>query len=164
MLHVKEIFRHLVAGSVPKVEEVRRVPYVPASAPVDELMSAMRVGCAQMTVVLDEHGGTAGLVTSDDLFEEIVRDVGDDVVGPAEVPATAHGMIAAAGITRVETLGDAPGVTLAHGEVDSVSGLVLAVLGRPPQIGDVVRYEGVHIEFRTIWGHGVGTVEARLET
>ncbi len=163
MLHVKDILRHLSAGTLPTREQVRPVPYVPASASVDRLMAAMRTHHSQMAVVLDEHGGTAGLVTSEDLFEEIVGEVGDDGVALPQVHAMQDGVIAASGLTRLETLGDALGLEFSHDDVDSVSGLVLALLGRPPKVGDVVRYDGVRIEVRTIAGHGVGRIQAQRD-
>lgn len=163
MLHVKDILRLVSTQTALKTEHVRRVPYVPASASVDQLMSAMRQQRSQLAVVLDEHGGTEGIVTSEDLFEEIVGEVGDDPGRMADVHPLDDGSVAASGITRLETLGDALDVELSHEEVDSVSGLVLAVLGRPPRVGDTVRHHGVHLEVISIAGHGVGEVHARRE-
>jgi CBS domain containing-hemolysin-like protein len=162
MLHVKDILRCLPTCTALSADQVRPVPFLPESASMDQVMGAMRQANAQMAVVLDEFGGTAGIVTAEDLFEEVVGDVGDDGAGPPEVRRAADGAVVAAGVTRLETLGDAVGVALAHDEVDTVGGLVLALLGRAPRVGDVVTYAGVRIEVSAVARHGVDEVRARL--
>jgi CBS domain containing-hemolysin-like protein len=115
-----------------------------------------------MAVVLDEHGGTAGVLTSEDLFEEVVGDIGDDATKKLEVVRNPDGSVTAAGVARLEALGDAIGVELEHEMVDTVSGLVLSLLGRPPRVGDVVAYEAVGIEVTAVEGLGVAQVRASL--
>ena len=163
MLHVKDILRSLPTCTPVRANQIRAVPYVPESASMDQLMAAMRQANAQMAVVLDEHGGTAGIVTAEDLFEEVVGDVGDEGIGLPEVYHAEDGWVAAVGVARLETLGDALGIELAHADVDTVSGLVLALLGRSPKVGDVVAHAGVRIEVNDVAGRGVGAVRARLE-
>ena len=161
MLHVKDILRCLPTCTALQASQIRAVPYVPETASMDQLMAAMRQANAQMAVVLDEHGGTAGIVTAEDLFEEVVGDIGDEGIGLPEVHRAEDGSVAAAGVARLETLGDALGIELAHPDVDTVSGLVLALLGRSPRVGDVVTHAGVRIEVDVVTGRGVGTVRAR---
>jgi CBS domain containing-hemolysin-like protein len=163
MLHVKDILRCLPTCTALRADQVRAVPFLPETASMDQVMAAMRQANAQMAVVLDEHGGTAGIVTAEDLFEEVVGDVGDDGTGPAEVRRAADGSVLAAGVARLEALGDALGVELSHEEVDTVSGLVLALLGRAPRLGDVVVHAGIRVEVSVVAGHGVGEVRARAE-
>jgi CBS domain containing-hemolysin-like protein len=156
MLHVKDILRCLPSCAALQADQVRAVPYVPESATMDQLMAAMRQANAQLAVVLDEHGGTAGIVTAEDLFEEVVGDIGDEGTGAPEVLAAEDGTVVVAGVARLETLGDALGIELAHPDVDTVSGLVLTLLGRSPQVGDAVTYAGRRIEVTTVRGRGVG--------
>ena len=163
MLHVKDILRCLPTCAALSADQVRAVPFVPETASMDQVMAAMRQANAQMVVVLDEFGGTAGIVTAEDLFEEVVGDVGDEGDGAPEVRRGADGIVVAAGITRLETLGDAVGVELSHDEVDTVGGLVLALLGRPPRVGDVVSHAGVRVEVSAVAGHAVAEVRARLQ-
>ena len=163
MLHVKDILRCLPTCTALRANQVRAVPYVPEGASMDQLMAAMRQANAQMAVVLDEHGGTAGIVTAEDLFEEVVGDVGDEGIGLPEVHRTEDGWVVADGVARLETLGDALGIEFAHPDVDTISGLVLALLGRSPQVGDVVTYAGVRLEVDTVRGRGVAAVRARVE-
>ena len=161
MVHVKDILRCLPTCAALGADQVRAVPFVPETASMDQVMAAMRQANAQMVVVLDEFGGTAGIVTSEDLFEEVVGDVGDEGAGDPAVRRGADGVVVAAGITRLETLGDAVGIELSHDEVDTVGGLVLALLGRPPRVGDVVSHAGVRVEVSAVAGHAVAEVRAR---
>lgn len=158
MLHVKDILRCLTHGTALAPDMVRQLPFVPAAAPVDHVIAAMRLGKVQMAVVLDEFGGTAGIVTSEDLFEEVVGDVSDDASSLAEVRTSADGVVIASGLARLELLGDAFGFELSHEEVNTVSGLVITALGRAPRVGDVVTYAGLTIEVAEVRGYGVGEV------
>ncbi|HET9423887.1 MAG TPA: hemolysin family protein [Gemmatimonadaceae bacterium] len=162
MMHVKDILRCLPACTSLQREQIRPVPYVPATAAIDHVMSVMRQANAQMAVVLDEHGGTAGVLTSEDLFEEVVGDIGDDATKRLEVVRHRDGTVTAAGVARLEALGDAIGVELEHEMVDTVSGLVLSILGRPPRVGDRVVYDAIAIEVTAVEGLGVAQVRASL--
>lgn len=162
MMHVKDILRCLPTCTALRREQIRAVPYVPATASVDQVMSVMRQASAQMAVVLDEHGGTAGVLTSEDLFEEVVGDIGDDGTKKLEVVRNRDGSVTAAGVARIEALGDAIGVELEHDMVNTVSGLVLSLLGRPPRVGDRVVYGAIGIKVSVIEGLGVAQVHATL--
>ena len=108
-----------------------------------------------MVIVIDEHGGTAGIVTLEDLFEEVVGDIEE---GPARAPQVyrdAQGRLRVPGTMRIDELGQEFDLELEHEDVDSVSGLVLTLLGRPPPVGDTVRYGRLQFEVTAVKGHGV---------
>jgi CBS domain containing-hemolysin-like protein len=162
MMHVKDILRCLPSCTTLQREHIRTVPYVPATASIDHVMTVMRQANSQMAVVLDEHGGTAGVLTSEDLFEEVVGDIGDDASKRPEIFRNKDGSVIAAGVARLEALGDGLGIELEHDMVDTVSGLVLSLLGRPARIGDTVAYNGIRIEVIAVEGLGVTQVRASL--
>jgi CBS domain containing-hemolysin-like protein len=155
MLHVRDALRSLRSG-VGAPEHVRPVPHLPATAGTDQLLAAMRQAGVQMAVVMDEHGGTAGIVTLEDLFEEVVGDITERPSEVPEIVVEAPRRARADGAARLDQVGEALGVVLEHEEVDSVSGLVLALLGRRPAVGDRVEYDGVHFEVTALRGNGVG--------
>jgi CBS domain containing-hemolysin-like protein len=161
MLHVRDALRSLRSG-VGAPEHVRPVPHLPATAHTDQLLAAMRQAGVQMAVVMDEHGGTAGIVTLEDLFEEVVGDITERPSEVPEIVVEAPGRVRVDGGARIDAVGDALGVVLEHEEVDSVSGLVLAALGRRPAIGDRVEFDGVHFEVTALRGNGVGRAVAWL--
>jgi len=106
--------------------------------------------------VMDEHGGTDGIVTTEDLFEEVIGDIQDPASDDRpELYVAGDGSVHAAGTARIEDLGEQLGRRLEHEEVDTVSGLVLALLDRPPRVGDRVHYLGVELEVLEVWGRGV---------
>ena len=155
MMHVKDILRVIMDGGAVERAGLRAVPHLPATARIESVMSALRDARAQMAIVMDEQGGTAGILTVEDLFEEVVGDVGDDRRTPPEVVAEADGSIRASGVARLEVVGDALDLPLEHDDVETVSGLVLALLGRPPRIGDEVEHAGARIRVLEVEGNGV---------
>ena len=164
MLHVKDLLRLLREGRNVERDAVRPVPFVPATAEAGVVLSAMRAGRAQMAVVMDEHGGTSGLITMDDLLEEVIGEVRDVPGARPDLWRDPEGRLHAAGTVRVEEVGEVLGVALEHPEVESVSGLVLALLNRPPKAGDVVEYDGVRFLVTAVAGRGVREVVATLVT
>ena len=153
-LHIKEALLHLVADKPVIAHDARPLPYVPGPMPLDEVLTAMRRYRAQMAVVMDQHGGTAGLVTMEDLFEEVVGDI-EEGHGRRSIVREAPGRLKARGTVRLEEAAQALGCSLEHPKVTTISGLVLLLLGRPAVKGDVVTWNNVRIEVTATAGRGV---------
>jgi CBS domain containing-hemolysin-like protein len=153
-LHIKQILRHLVAGGPVTAADARPLPYVPGQMPLDEVLAAMRRYRAQMAVVMDQHGGTAGLVTMEDLFEEVIGDI-EESHGPMSIVRLGPGRIRVRGTVRLQEAGEALECGLEHPRVTTVSGLVLLLLGRPAVVGDVVSWQNARIEVTAVAGRGV---------
>ncbi len=162
VLHVRDVLRRVREGSGTSASLARPVPFVPETASVDEVLATMRRVRSQLAVVMDEHGGTAGIITLEDLFEEVVGDITERPDELPEITPAGPGRVRADGAARLEHVGEELGVVLEHEEVDTVSGLVLALLGRPPRVGDVVVFHRVQFEVTAVRGHGVGSVLATL--
>jgi CBS domain containing-hemolysin-like protein len=154
-VHIKALLRHFVAGRPITANDARPVPHLPATTPLDEVLAAMRRYRAQLAVVMDEYGGTAGLVTMEDLFEEVVGEI-EEGRGRTPIARDASGRLIVRGTVRLKDAGEALGVRLEHLDVQSISGLVLEQLGRPAVAGDVVTWGPVRIEVTTVAGRGVG--------
>jgi CBS domain containing-hemolysin-like protein len=155
MIHIKDLLRLLLRNEAIGQAHARPLPLIPETAPLDTVLATMRRERTQMVVVIDEHGGTAGIVTLEDLFEEVVGDIDE---GPGSAPQPyrdADGRLRVPGTLRLDELGQAFDLDLEHDEVDSVSGLVLTLLGRPPEVGDSVRYDRLLLEVTAVKGHGV---------
>jgi len=122
----------------------------------------MRRERAQFAVVIDEHGGTSGVVTLEDLFEEVVGEI-DEGHGVRSGPhRDAQGQLRVPGTMRIGELGNVFDLELSHEEVDSVSGLILTLLGRPPRVGDTVTFGRLRLVVTSIIGHGVEEAAAIL--
>jgi CBS domain containing-hemolysin-like protein len=154
-LHIKEILRHLISNQPVAARDARALPYVPGPAPLDEVLAAMRLFRAQMAVVMDQHGGTAGLVTIEDLFEEVVGEIDEGRVR-RQIVREADGRVRVRGTVRLDEAGEALGRSLKHDKVTTISGLVLLLLMRPAAAGDAVTFRNVRIEVVSSAGRGVG--------
>jgi CBS domain containing-hemolysin-like protein len=155
MIHIKDLLRLLLRNEPIGQPHARPLPLVPETAPIDTVLATMRRERTQMVVVLDEHGGTAGIVTLEDLFEEVVGDIDAGPGSPAQAYRDRDGRLRVPGTMRLVELGREFDLDLEHEEVDSVSGLVLTLLGRPPQVGDSVRYDRLQLEVTAVKGRGV---------
>lgn len=153
-VHIKELLRHFIANRPVTVNDARPIPYVPETTALDELLSSMRRHRSQMAVVMDEQGGTAGIVTIGDLFEEVVGEI-DEGRGRLPVVRAASGRVLVKGTVRLKDAGEALGVPLAHEDVLTISGLVLTLLGRPAGVGDTVTCGRARIEVTAVAGRGV---------
>lgn len=162
MLHVKDLLRRLLMNERITAGDPRRLPVVPATAALDDVLAAMQRAQAHMTVVVDEHGGTAGLISLEDLFEEVVGEIDEGVPAAPTLLPEPDGSVRVAGTLRLDELGRYFHLDLEHEEVDSVSGLVLARLGRPPVVGDVVEYDRIRLEVTDTHGRGVNEARAWL--
>ena len=135
---------------------VRRVPFVPHSAPLQTVLEQMSASHEQIVVVMDEHGGTAGMVTIEDLFELVLGDL-DEENRPPPIAQRPDGSLLVRGTVRLDEIGDRLGIALEDPRVDTLSGLVLAELGRPAKEGDSLRYRDLEIEVAETIGRGVLT-------
>lgn len=156
LVHVKDLLPKLLNGSQVEETEVRPVPFVPHTAEMDTVLAALRRDEAQMVVVMDEYGGTAGIITGKDLLDEVVGELHEDA-GPSEIRLDAKGRLHVAGTVRLEEVGEHLELDLEHEEVETVGGLILSLLDRPPKIGDVVTHHGLQIEVTAVKGHAVKT-------
>ncbi|CAB4952876.1 unannotated protein [freshwater metagenome] len=138
-VHIRDILAPDVAERGIRVGDLaREVLMLPGSKRVLPAMFEMRSTGAHLAIVVDEYGGTAGIVTLEDLVEELVGDIRDeyDVAARAERPAGAD--LEIDGLVNLEDFADETGVELPEGPYETVAGFVMAVLGRLPEIGETV--------------------------
>jgi len=144
----RRVFDRHEAEQTEKVESVMRpVLYVPDSKPVDELLREMQAGRKHVAVVVDEYGGTAGLVTIEDVLEEIVGEITDEYDDEQiEVEHLADGSARVSSRFPVDDLDEVCGVAVEDADVDTVGGLMAKHLGRVPIPGSVVEAHGLRFE------------------
>ena len=154
-------------GEALRVEEVMREPvFVPESKPVDELLREMQAELGHLAVVVDEYGGTAGLVTMEDVLEEIVGEIKDEFDREAPpVEDLGGGTSRVTARLTVEDLEELYGVELPHDDVETVGGLLGMVLGRVPIPGATAEIGGLVLVAESAKGrrNRIGTVLVRRQ-
>jgi CBS domain containing-hemolysin-like protein len=147
ILHLKDLLPHLARGESQEIEKLLRRPFfVPQSKAVGDLLHEMQASHTHMAIVLDEYGGTAGVVTIEDILEEIVgeiedehgTDTGNDVVLISENAATVGGR------THVTDLNKALQVAVPEsGDYETVGGMLFGLMGRVPAAGEHCDVDGI---------------------
>jgi CBS domain containing-hemolysin-like protein len=126
---------------------LRPAYYVPETKRVSELLKEFQRQQVQSAVVVDEYGGTAGLVTIEDLLEEIVGEIRDEYDVELEpVQQEAEGVFVFSGNVPIEDLNDRLGVSIAREGFSTIGGYLLAHLGRVPTVGEQFDLDGLHVE------------------
>ncbi|HET9016254.1 MAG TPA: hemolysin family protein [Thermomicrobiaceae bacterium] len=135
---------------------IRSAHFVPDSMHVDDLLRDLQTARVHLAIVVDEYGGTAGLVTIEDILEEIVGEIQDEYdrelplverLGPSEVIVD--------GLIPVDEVADLFETDFAEGETGTVGGFVQRRLGRIPEAGETVRADGLLIEVRSVEHHRI---------
>jgi len=163
VVYVKDILMLLSAGEDDvSVATVMRTPLrVPETKRLSDLLADFQRGRRSLAIVVDEYGGTSGVVTLEDLLEEVVGDIYDeyDVVRPP-VERLGSGALILDGRLSVNEAAAAIGVALPQGEYDSVAGLLYSHLGMVPKAGQQVELEGVTLVAQEVHGHRIARVKA----
>ena len=134
-------------------------PVVPESKKLGELLPFMQRNRLHMAGVIDEYGGTAGLVTMEDLVEQIFGEIRDEYDLEAEpVQAVGEGVWVFNAKLSTDEVSEVTGVALPEGDFDSVGGFILDQLGRLPAVGETVRWKGLEFTVEAVAENRVGRV------
>ena len=142
-VHIRDILAPHVADRGIRLEDlVREVLMLPGSKAVLPAMFEMRAAGAHLAIVVDEYGGTAGIVTLEDLVEELVGDIRDEYDVEERVQRLAGADLEVDGLLNLEDFADETGFELPDGPYETVAGYVVAVLGDLPEVGESVEVAG----------------------
>jgi CBS domain containing-hemolysin-like protein len=134
---------------------VRPALYVPSSRPAERVLDDLRKTRAQMAVVLDEYGGTAGIVTMEDLIEEVVGDIADEYDFASRTAVVTDGVLELAGSLSLVDVRSDYGLRIPEGDWTTLGGYAFGRLGRVPKIGDRVPFPGGELEIIAMDGRRV---------
>ncbi|MCS6774481.1 MAG: hemolysin family protein [Anaerolineae bacterium] len=153
ILYAKDMLKQLRDCRKPPLSEIVRQPFfTPESKRVSELLQELQKSRVHVAIVVDEFGGTAGLVTIEDILEEIVGEIQDefDAEEPDVQPLPdGTGFIFDAGM-NIEDVGEVLGVSLPEGESDTLGGFIYDQLGKVPAQGEVVEWDGLRFEVQSV--------------
>ena len=159
VIHVKD-----VVGASPDrlVRDIMRKPlYLPETTHLDRALAQFRRERVQLAIVVDEFGGTAGLVTLEDVIEELVGEVQDEFDREAPMLREEGGVYLINGLMTLNELRERLGLELADEPYDTVGGMIFGRLGRLAQVGDSVDIEGYRFTVTAIDGRRVAQVKAK---
>lgn len=166
--YVKDLLP-FVGKAVPKSESIRshmrKAYYVPESKALGALFAEMNENRVQMAVVVDEFGGTAGIVTLEDLLESIVGSIQDEYDNEEEeISQINETTFTVDGVTDIEELEDLLGIACPEGDYDTVGGFVISLLGFLPQDGDmnVVEYENLRFTVMNVEERRIGKIKIEI--
>jgi putative hemolysin len=168
IVHAKDVLAALRRGEAPPTLEplLRPAHFVPGSREVEDVLADMKLGKTHMAIVLDEFGGTAGLVTMEDLLEEIVGQIEDEYDRPRPpwgppTAATGTGAVLLPGGTELADVNERCGLALTSADYTTLGGFLFGRLGRLPRVGDRVKVKGGAFDVTAMDGKRVA--EARFE-
>ncbi len=148
LLHVKDVFLALADSEPPALKTLLRpILVVPETKPLRDLLREFQTTKQQLAVVVDEYGGTSGIVSLEDVLEEIVGEIQDEHQSEeADVEEEESGIYLVSGGAHVDVLEDLFDIEIDDVGFDSVAGLLLDRLGHLPRPGETVTWQGVELE------------------
>lgn len=160
-LHVRDLLNpKLDDAQITIMEIIRNVIFLPGTKGVLPALTEMRSKRQHIAIVLDEYGGTDGIITLENLVECLIGEIHDEYDGHESEPKPEQrtGDIEIDGLTSLEDLADLTGITLPEGPYETVSGFVMNYLGRIAQVGDVVRISSARFTITSMIGKRVGQI------
>ena len=160
VIHAKDLLNPLLSGfdDMSINELMRSVYFVPEEICLDDVLSAFKREKLHMAIVQDEYGGTSGMVTMEDVLEEIVGEIADeyDQERPEEIRPLANNSYIVSGRVPLDEVSDKCGLELESQDVDSIGGYIAAMAGRIPHEGEFFTFDGrrftvLEADDRQVW-------------
>ncbi len=156
VVHIKDLMRAQIDPAQQNCKArtlIREALFIPETVHVRSVLQMFRAQRQHIAIVMDEFGGTGGLVTLEDLMEEIVGEVSDpfDAIQP-EIQLNNNGTATIDGLALIEEVNEALGLNLDDPNYDTIAGYVLGRLNRIPKVGDQVEIDGIRIKVQAMDG------------
>ena len=142
----KDLWLHDGAQPFSLQQFVREALYVPDTRPAERVLDDLRKTRAHMAVVLDEYGGTAGIITMEDLIEEVIGDIADEYDVANRLAVETDGVLELAGAMSLVDVRSDYGLRIPEGDWSTLGGYVFSALGRLPKVGDRAPFPGGELE------------------
>ncbi|WGV58417.1 hemolysin family protein [Brevibacillus brevis] len=170
-LHIKDMLTGLLEGESQDLQTfMRPILTVPETISISRLLTMLQKQRGQMAIIIDEYGGTAGLVTLEDIMEEIVGDIQDEFDDERPEVERSDGMLSLDGRMLLEEAGDYLDIELESSDVDTLAGWIYMQMDHPPRVGDRVKegkYEFIvgevdHYRITRVYVKKVGKAEEEI--
>lgn len=142
-IHIKDLYKQKIMGTDQKIENIiREVDFVPESMSISELLKIFKKEKNQIAVIIDEYGGTSGLITLEDILEEIVGDIQDEFnVESPEIVRNEDGTYLVSGKVHLDEIDDLLDINIEDDNIDTIGGWIYSQLKSIPQVNDKILYE-----------------------
>ena len=162
LIHITDLFR--TTSPITDIASLARpVKFVPETTPLDRLLGRMQAERQHMVAVVDEYGGVSGIVTLENVIEEIVGEIQDEFdTDRPELAKRGEGSFTLQGSMLVVDLEDELGLELSSRDEDTIAGVVLSELGRKPRVGDRVALGPAQFEVLEVQGNRIRTLSLEL--
>jgi len=151
MLHAKDLLRHFAVGGDLQLRDILRpLDLIPESKRLNELLKDFRVNRQHLALVVDEYGGVAGLITIEDVLEEIVGEIDDEHdaedLPEVQISEREDGVFQVQALTPIESFNEHFGCELSDDEFDTIGGMVTQAFGHLPESGESLEFSGFQFE------------------
>jgi CBS domain containing-hemolysin-like protein len=163
LIYAKDLLTYALSNeNVDLMKIVRKCYFIPENLKIDVLLAQMRRNKLHIAIVVDEYGGTSGLVTMEDIIEEIVGEIEDEYdLEPPPINKISDGIFIVDGTVTISDLNEDLDLDLPEDESETVGGLIYDLVGSLPQKGRAVKYDGIKLTVDEIDGQRI--VKVRLE-
>ncbi|MFC4010598.1 hemolysin family protein [Nonomuraea purpurea] len=163
-VHVRDLLDPELIGRtepISAVVPIRPAKFVPASKRLLSTLNEMRDEGQHLAIVVDEYGGTAGIVTMEDLVEELIGDIRDEYDVEEDVVVLPAGEIEIDGLTNLNDFATETGIRLPDGPYETLGGFVMAMLGHVPSVGEKVEISGFELTVTELDGRRIARVRVK---
>jgi putative hemolysin len=164
ILYIKDILVAMSAGEVKREDGIQRFVrpayFIPENKRVSELLSEMQRERFQIAIVIDEYGGTSGLVTLEDLIEEIVGSIHDELESTEkEVEIVDEKNFVVSGQSALDEVNEQLGASLQSKDFNTLGGFVFGLFGRMPRVGEQLKYKNLKLEVLELEGRKISKIK-----
>ena len=142
-VHIKDLYKQKIEGNSQNIEDViREIKFVPESLSISELLKVFKKDKVQMAIIIDEYGGTSGLLTIEDILEEIVGEIQDEFDEEVnEIIKTEDGSYSVDGKVLIEDINELLAIDIEEENIDTIGGWIYSQLSSYPELNDKINYE-----------------------
>jgi CBS domain containing-hemolysin-like protein len=165
-VHIKDLFRAAAEGpeGFDMQTLVRECLVVPENKSIEQILREFQKRKLQMAIVIDEWGSVEGLITIEDILEEIVGEIQDEFdEGEAAIEQIGDDLYAVDGRIPITEVNEHFELDLPHEDFDTIGGFILGTLGRPPEVGDTIEADGAVMNVKSVDGPRVSMLTLRRD-
>ncbi|UCE66856.1 MAG: HlyC/CorC family transporter [Candidatus Zixiibacteriota bacterium] len=164
IIYAKDLLTHALKGEDVDLSKIARKSYfIPENIKIDDLLAQMRKEKLHIAIVVDEYGGTSGLVTMEDIIEEIVGEIEDEYdLEPPPIIKMAEGIYIVDGTVTISDLNKELELKLPEDEIETIGGLMYDLVGSLPEKGQILEYDGIKFTVHEIEGQRIVKVKINL--